>query len=152
VADRVGVGVVGTGLSATQHLTALRDVPNGRAVAVAGTSLEKARAFAQKWEIPRPCATAEELVDLAEVEVVHACVPPDQRLPPARLCARAGKHVLLEKPMARTVAEADEILALCDAAGITVGVMFQNRFTPLAQRLKAAVEQGKLGQLLLVNV
>ncbi|HEY3078271.1 MAG TPA: Gfo/Idh/MocA family oxidoreductase [Chloroflexota bacterium] len=152
MADQVGVGIVGTGLSATQHLTALRDVPNGRVVAVAGTSLEKARAFARKWEIPRPCAAAEELVGLAEVEVVHACVPPDQRLPIARLCARAGKHILLEKPMARSVAEADEILALCDGAGITVGAMFQNRFTPLAQKLKAAVEAGKLGQLLLVNV
>src|SRR5919204_618315 len=88
---------------------------------------------------------------LAEV-VVHTCVPPDQRGPIARLCAARGKHLLLEKPMARNVAEADEILALCDRAGITVGAMFQNRFTPLAQKLKAAVEQSKLGQLLLVNV
>jgi predicted dehydrogenase len=152
VAEQVGVGVVGTGLSATQHLTALQDVPNGRVVAVAGTSLAKARAFADKWRIPRACASAEELIGLDEVEVVHTCVPPDQRWPIARLCAARGKHLLLEKPMARNVAEADEILALCDRAGITVGAMFQNRFTPLAQKLKAAVEQSKLGQLLLVNV
>ena len=54
--------------------------------------------------------------------------------------------------MARSVAEADEILAVCDRAGITVGAMFQNRFTPLAQKVKAAVDRGMLGQLLLVNV
>ena len=98
------------------------------------------------------CADAAELVAHPEVEVVHACVPPDVRLPLTSLCATHGKHILLEKPMARSVAEADEILGICDRAGITVGAMFQNRFTPLAQKVKAAVDQGMLGQLLLVNV
>jgi UDP-N-acetyl-2-amino-2-deoxyglucuronate dehydrogenase len=152
VPERVGVGIVGTGLSATQHLTALQDVPNGRAVAVAGTTPAKAESFAGRWSIPNVCATADELVAHPEVEVVHACVPPDVRLPLARLCAEHGKHILLEKPIARSVAEADEILGVCERAGITVGAMFQNRFTPLAQKVKAAVDQGMLGQLLLVNV
>lgn len=148
----VGVGIVGTGLSATQHLTALQSVSNGRAVAVSGSSLDKAKAFAHRWAIDQACATTEELVTHPDVEVVHACVPPDVRLSLTRLCAEHGKHILLEKPMARTVAEADEILGICDQSGITVGAMFQNRFTPLAQKVRAAVDRQMLGPLLLVNV
>lgn len=148
----VGVGVVGTGLSATQHLTALKDVPNGRVVAVSGTSLDKARAFADKWAIGRAYATADELVADPEVEVVHACTPPDLRQPLAELAARHRKHLLVEKPMARTVAEADRLIETCERAGVLLAAMFQNRFTPLARSLKAAIDAGKLGRLLLVTV
>ena len=152
MAAPVGVGIVGTGLSATQHLTALKDVPNGRVVAVSGTSLDKARVFAEQWGIPRAHASAEELFADPEVEVVHTCTPPDTRVALAELAARHRKHLLVEKPMARTVAEADRLLAICDAAGVRVAAMFQNRYTPLARSLKAAIDAGKLGRLLLVTV
>jgi UDP-N-acetyl-2-amino-2-deoxyglucuronate dehydrogenase len=148
----VGVGIVGTGLSATQHLTALKDVPNGRVVAVSGTSLEKARAFADKWAIPRAYASADELILDPGVEVVHTCTPPDARLRLVELAASNGKHVLVEKPMARTVAEADQLIETCERAGVQLAAMFQNRFTPLARSLKAAIDKGRLGRLLLVTV
>jgi UDP-N-acetyl-2-amino-2-deoxyglucuronate dehydrogenase len=148
----VGVGIVGTGLSATQHLTALKDVPNGRVVAVSGTSLEKACAFAETWSIGRVHASAEELFSDPEVEVVHTCTPPDLRLPLAELAARYQKHLLVEKPMARTVAEADRLIATCERAGVLLAAMFQNRFTPLARSLKTAIDEGRLGRLLLVTV
>jgi predicted dehydrogenase len=64
----------------------------------------------------------------------------------------AGKHVLVEKPMARNVAEADRIIAACDRAGLTLGAMFQYRFSPLARKVKAAVEGGRLGKLLLIDL
>jgi predicted dehydrogenase len=151
-ASPVGVGIVGTGLSATQHLTALRGVANGRAVAVASSSGERARAFAREWGIPRAYGSLAELVADAEVEALHGCTPPDRRLEVARAAAAAGKHVLLEKPMARTVAEADQIVAVCERAGIKLACMFQNRFTPLARSVKAAVDEGRLGRLLLATL
>jgi UDP-N-acetyl-2-amino-2-deoxyglucuronate dehydrogenase len=125
--DRVGVGIVGTGLSATQHLTALKDVPNGRVVAV-------------------------ELNPPPGVGVVHTCTPPDARLRLVELAASNGKHVLVEKPMARTVAEADQLIETCERAGVQLAAMFQNRFTPLARSLKAGIDEGRLGRLLLVTV
>jgi UDP-N-acetyl-2-amino-2-deoxyglucuronate dehydrogenase len=148
----VGVGIVGTGLSATQHLTALREVENGRSVAVASSSPERARAFAAEWGIPRSYGSLAELIADAEVEAVHGCTPPDRRLEVARASAAAGKHVLLEKPMARTVAEADQIVEVCERAGINLACMFQNRFTPLARTVKAAVDEGRLGRPLLITL
>jgi len=148
----LGVGIVGTGLSAAQHLTALAQVPSGRVVAVAGTSVEKARAFAEHWAIPRAYGSATELIADPDVEIVHTCTPPDRRLELVEQCAAGGKHVLLEKPIARDLAEADRIIAVCDRAGVTLGAMFQYRFTPLARRVKEAVDAGELGRLLLVTV
>lgn len=148
----VGVGIVGTGLSASQHLRGLKDTPNGRVVAVSGTTLAKARAFAEQWGIPKAYGSAQELIADPEVEAVHTCTPPDLRVPLARACAMADKHVLLEKPMARTIAEADQIITACDAAMVKLAVMFQNRFTPLARKVKAAVDEGKIGKLALVTL
>jgi predicted dehydrogenase len=148
----LGVGIVGTGTSATQHLTALRDVPNGRAVAIAGTSQAKARALADQWGVPRAYGSYQELVADPAVEVVHTCTPPDLRLPIARAAAEAGRHVLVEKPIGRTIAEADQIIAACERAGVRLAAMFQNRFTPLARRLKEAVDEGRLGRLLLATL
>ncbi len=148
----VGVGIFGTGLSASQHLAGIARTTNGRVVAIAGRSRAKARALAEKWDIPQIYDGIDRLVSDPEVEVVHTCVPPDIRLAVVEACARAGKHVLIEKPMARTISEADLIIALCDRAGVLLSAMFQNRFTPLAIRLKGAIQNGELGRLLLVTL
>ena len=148
----VGVGIFGTGLSATQHLAGIAGTTNGRVVAIAGRSMEKAQVLASQWGIPQVYGSMEELVSDPNVEVVHTCVPPDIRVPVVRACARAGKHVLIEKPMARTVAEADQIIDSCERAGVLLSAMFQNRFTPLAKRLKQAVDDGELGRILLVTL
>lgn len=151
-AETIGVGLVGTGLSATQHMTALVQVPRVRVVAVAGTSPEKARAFAESWGIPRAYGDAESLMADHGVQAVHLCTPPAGRVRLAERAAAAGKHVLIEKPMARTVAEADQVIEACRRAGVTLGAMFQYRFTPLPMRVKEAVDAGKLGRLLLATL
>jgi UDP-N-acetyl-2-amino-2-deoxyglucuronate dehydrogenase len=152
IGDIIGVGLIGTGLSATQHVTALKQVPGVRVVAVAGTSLEKARAFADSWNIPNAYASDSALVADPAVRAIHTCTPPDLRVNIVEACAAAGKDVLVEKPMARTIAEADRLIAICDRAGITLGAMFQNRYTPLVGSLKAAIDAGRLGRLLLIDL
>jgi predicted dehydrogenase len=147
-----GVGIIGTGLSATQHLTALVDVPLARVVAIAGTAEPKARALAERWGIPRAYGSADGLLADPDVRAVHLCTPPDTRVALAEAAARAGKHILIEKPMARTVAEADRIIADADRAGVTLGAMFQYRFNPAALRVKEALDRGRLGRLLLVTL
>ena len=151
-AEAVGVGIIGTGLSATQHMTALVQVPLARVVAVVGTSEDKARVFAEKWGIPRAYGSAAAMLGDPDVEAVHLCTPPDTRVALAEAAAGAGKHVMIEKPMARNVAEADRVIAACDAAGVALGAMFQNRFTPLPRRVKEALDVGRFGRLLLVTL
>ncbi len=148
----IRVGIVGTGLSASQHLTALRQMPEALVVGVAGTSPEKARAFAANWDIPSAFHSVAALLAEGAIDVLHTCVPPDARVALVRACAARGVHVLLEKPMARTVAEADAIIDIAAAAGITLGAMFQNRFTPLAQRARELVLGGELGRVIIVEL
>ena len=59
--------------------------------------------------------------------------------------AQAGKHVLCEKPMARTTAECDAMIEACDRAGVTLGVVFQSRFEPLSLQLKRLIDEGHAG-------
>lgn len=148
----IGVGILGTGLSASMHVQALRAVPGVQVVAVAGTSLEKAAAFARKWEVPRAVVGLEGLLAEPAVQVVHLCTPPYLHPAEVRACAAAGRHILVEKPMARTVAEADGLIETCQRAGVTLGCMFQYRFMPLSQRARAGLAAGRLGRPLVADV
>ncbi|MBM4418597.1 MAG: Gfo/Idh/MocA family oxidoreductase, partial [Chloroflexi bacterium] len=148
----IRVGIVGTGLSANQHVTALRQMPEASVVGVAGTSREKARAFAATWDIPAAFDSAPTLLAEGAIDVLHACVPPDARVELVRACAAHGVHILVEKPMARTLAEADAMIDIAAAGSITLGSMFQNRFTPLAQRTRQLVQAGDLGRVIIVEL
>lgn len=147
----IGIGIIGTGLSATMHLQALAQVPNVNVLAVAGTSREKANAFAAQHRIPAAFGNVEELIAAPGIQAIHLCTPPFAREAYAALAARAGVHVMIEKPMARNVAEADRIIAACRNGGVALGAMFQFRFTPLARQIKRDLDEGKLGQIFLAD-
>ncbi len=149
--DRLVAGILGTGLSATMHVQALQSVPGVIVGAVAGTSLEKAAAFAAEHAIPASYGSAEELLDRSRIDAVHLCTPPFARSTYAAQAARAGIHVLIEKPMARNVAEADRIIAACREGGVTLGAMFQMRFMPLPRQIKDELRTGRLGRVFLAD-
>src|SRR5438552_2222143 len=115
MAETIGIGIVGTGLSATMHVQALAAVPGVQVLGVVGTSRDKSRAFAAKYDLPHALDRVADLLDLAGLRAIHLCTPPFARVEFAELSARAGIHVLIEKPMARNVAEADRIIAACRA-------------------------------------
>jgi predicted dehydrogenase len=150
--EGIGVGILGTGMSAGMHARALQSVPDVRVEAVAATSLAKAQAFAAEWGIPRAGVGLESLLREPAVQLVHLCTPPYLHVEEARACAAAGRHVLIEKPMARNVAEADAIIQACAEAGVTLACLFQYRFMPLAQRARAALLEGELGRVISADV
>ena len=84
----------------------------------------------------------------ADVKLVHVCTFPDYRLEPVKLCASLGKPVQLQKPIARTLAEARQILEIANRAGTTVGVVNQHRFDDSSQFLHRAITAGRLGRIL----
>src|SRR5579884_683037 len=143
--DPIGVGIVGTGLSATMHVQALAKVPGVQVLGVFGTTQAKADAFAAQYGIPATFARAEDLIAAPGIKAIHLCTPPFAREEYAVLAARAGVHVMIEKPMARNVEEADRIIRACREGGVTLGAMFQFRFTPLPRQLKRELDEGKLG-------
>ncbi len=145
----LGVCIVGTGVAGGIHARALRDVEDARLAAVVDVNAEQVEKFAEQWNSSRSYTQLEEALQDSAVDVVHLCTPPFLHERQTAQCAAAGKHVLVEKPMARTLTEADAMIATCRRYGVSLSAVFQHRFLPLPQRLKSALDQGRLGQLYL---
>ena len=145
----LGLCIVGTGVAGEIAARALQGETGGRLLAVVGSNPDKARAFAEKWNVPRWYAGLDEALADPDLLVMHICTPPFLKASHTLQCARAGRHVMVEKPIARNVAEADEMIAACEAAGVKLGCVFQHRFMPLPMKIKAAMEEGRLGRVFL---
>jgi UDP-N-acetyl-2-amino-2-deoxyglucuronate dehydrogenase len=139
----VRVGVVGCGNIAANHVVAFRDA-GVEVVGCADVDAGRAAAFAARHGIPSSVAGVEALLDLG-VDVVTVCTPHPTHEAVVTAAAVRGAHVLCEKPIAIELAGARRMIAACDAAGVTFGVLFQRRFWPAAQRIRAALDDGTVG-------
>ncbi len=148
--NRLHFGIIGVGNIAPVHAAAIAGTPEAELVAVATRDPERGRAFMAKFGAQWHADYAD-LLQRPDVDVVTICTPHDLHLPMTLAAAKAGKHVLCEKPMARTPAECDAMIEACDRAGVTLGVIFQSRFERLSRRLKALIDDGALGRLLWVS-
>jgi len=144
--------LIGAGAVADTHVLAMRVLPDVQAVAVADVNQARARALAERHGIPEVYESADALLANSHVDAVDILTPHDLHLHAVRAAAKAGKHVLVEKAMAHTVAAADEMIEVCRARGVTLGVIFQNRFSAAGCALRQAVESGSLGHIFLASV
>jgi predicted dehydrogenase len=145
-----GVGIVGAGTIGAVHTRAVAGLTDARLVAVAEPREEAGRALAAA----HGATWHDDLADLLarpDVEVVVLATPSGMHPDQAVLAAAAGKHVVTEKPMAISLAGADRMIDACRAAGVTLSVIFQNRFSRDALRLKRAIHAGLLGKPVLGN-
>jgi UDP-N-acetyl-2-amino-2-deoxyglucuronate dehydrogenase len=147
----LGFGIVGCGMIAGFHAKALSEASGARLVGVAERSADKARRFAEKNGIPFWTTSVEELAARPDVQAVCVTTPSGAHLDAALAVARAGKHLVIEKPLEITVERIDQILAAADAAGIRIAAIFQARFGPGARSLKAAIEAGRFGRIVLAS-
>ena len=119
-------GVLGTGFWAEKvHAAALASHPSAELVGVWGRDLAKAKAVGAQFDVPG-FADVDEL--LSQVDAVSLAVPPDVQVPLAVRAAEAGKHLLLEKPIALNAADADRLVAAVQGAGVASVVFFTFRF------------------------
>jgi predicted dehydrogenase len=126
----VRFGLLGTGYWAAEtHAAALVAAPGTELAAVWGRDPAKAATVADRYGI-RPYDDVDELI--AAVDAVAIALPPQVQAPLAAQAARAGKHLFLDKPLALTVAAADEVVAAVDATGVDSVVFFTSRFNPPA--------------------
>ena len=139
-------GLIGVGNIAPLHARAIQATPEAELVAVATRNAERGRAFVEKYG-GQWYPDYAELLQRSDVDIVTICTPHDLHAPMTVAAAQAGKHVLCEKPLARTTAECDKMIAACDRAGVTLGVVFQSRFEPLSLQLKRLINEGALGRL-----
>lgn len=144
---RLRVAVIGAGLGSAPHFHSLQDL-SGEAelVCVYGRSAERLA----KARLPAGTRTSTRLEDILEdagIEAVLVLTPPNTHLDLVRRVARAGKHVLVEKPLETDLNRANALVQACEQAGVTLAVMLQHRLREAAVALRALVESGELGQL-----
>ncbi|MCG3211355.1 MAG: Myo-inositol 2-dehydrogenase [Anaerolineae bacterium] len=138
--------ILGPGIVAEFHQQAIA-ANGGRLVAVGHYRPEQFAAISAKFGVP--CQTEAELLARPDIDVLVICTPSGQHAQQTVAAARAGKHVLVEKPMALTLADADAMIAACEQGGVKLGVALHRRTEPLAQKIHRAIEAGDLGQLTL---
>jgi predicted dehydrogenase len=139
------IAIVGLGMAVTPHAKSLLDLKSRASVAHAYSPTRERRAkFAERFDFPLP-VRLETIVDDRSVDAVLILTPPNTHLELVERFARAGKHILLEKPLEITLARAERLVSLCK--GITLGVVLQHRFRPAAARLHDIVASRRLGQL-----
>jgi UDP-N-acetyl-2-amino-2-deoxyglucuronate dehydrogenase len=144
----VGFGIVGTGMIAQYHAGAIADTPGARLVAVCRS--DAVRPVDTETLFGVPCEpTYAALLARDDVEAVCICTPSGLHAEHTVAAALAGKHVLVEKPMALTLTEADTMIEVCSKEHIMLGVALQRRTDPSFAAVQAAVAKGALGQLVL---
>ncbi len=150
-ATRSRVALVGCGRIANTHCGYLRQLPQVELVGACDVSRESREAFAARWQLPT-YADVDELLAASQPHVVHVVTPPATHARLAVQLLDAGVHVLVEKPMALTVAEADQMLAASRRAGRYLTVDHNRWFDPVVQHARALLESGRLGALIGVEV
>lgn len=145
--DTIRLGVVGCGgfgLYALQHFA---QVPGVQLAGVAGTHREAAQAAAKRFGIP-DIQEVEALVQRPDIDLIYIATPPFLHHRQALLALRAGKHVICEKPLAMTVAQADELIAAAADRDLLIIANLMQRYNPLFETVRSLVQSKVLGELL----
>lgn len=145
-----GIGIIGCGMIAEFHTRAINDIEGARVVAAFSRSETNGAKIAAL--AGGDCQVYDDLDRMLAhpgLDVVCVCTPSGAHLDPSLKAARAGKHVVVEKPLEITLERCDAIIRACDEAGVRLCTIFPSRFTPANVALKAAIDSGRFGKLTL---
>jgi predicted dehydrogenase len=152
MAGAVKVGLIGAGFVGDIHAYSIkRFVPEAEVVAVASATPGKAERFARERGIARAFSDYRQLLALDEVELVLVAVPNDLHARIAIDAAAAGKHVVCEKPLCRTLGEADQMIGACRENGVQLLYAEELLFAPKYVRAKQLIDEGALGEVFLAK-
>jgi xylose dehydrogenase (NAD/NADP) len=144
-------GLLGAARINRSIIPAIRESPRSELVAVASRDPARAAAYAREWAIPHSFGRYEEMLADDGIDVVYVPLPNGLHAEWTIRAARAGKHVLCEKPLAVTVAEVDAIAEAARQAGVVVAEGLMYRHHALTREVKGIVERGTLGELRVVR-
>lgn len=146
----IRISLVGCGRIAKNHVDAIKRVEGLELVAACDHSEQQAKTLADALGIPW-FSSYEKMLNDVPSDVVAICTPSGLHPAHGVVAARAGRHVVTEKPMAISLKGADELVHACDAAGVELFVVKQNRLNAPVQLLKRAVEKGRFGRLYMAS-
>src|ERR1017187_8406250 len=137
---QIKTAIFGTGFMGRVHLEAVRRVESVEAVAIAGRSADAARRLGTGFSVPTITTDYREILRDPAVDAVHICTPNAQRFPMAKDALNAGKHVLCEKPLATSLEEGEELVALAAKQGLRNCVCHTLRYSPMVQQMRSMRE------------
>ncbi|UFJ42395.1 Gfo/Idh/MocA family oxidoreductase [Brevibacillus humidisoli] len=145
---KLRVGVIGCGkIAQVRHIPEYKEKAEVAITAVSDVDIHRARAVAAEHGIPRAYADYRQVIEADDIEAVSVCTPNVYHAEISMEALRAGKHVLVEKPMAVTLEQCEEMVRLAQEQNKVLMVGMNQRFLPLYRRVKAIVESGRLGRI-----
>lgn len=145
------VGILGCGLIARYHARSLTELPQANLLGAYDRDRDTCESFCQSFGT-HAFDTAEALLAFPTLDAVCICLPSGLHYETTLACIRAGKHVIVEKPMTFTAAQATDVIAAAKEAGVQVSVISQLRYTDAVAQLKATMEEGWFGTVATVDV
>lgn len=144
----VGFGIVGCGMISRFHADAIADIRGAKLIGCFDNRLAGAQKFAEE----RGCIayeTLDEMLANPQIDIITICTPSGAHLEPAVAAAKAGKHLLVEKPLEITLKRCDKIIDACKKNGVKLGAILPSRFGGANLALKAAIDSGRFGKITL---
>lgn len=148
---KIGVGLVGSQFISSIHAESLKTVPEAEIIAVMSPTKGNAKKFASKHGIPHHFTNLDEMLAMKEIDMIVIGAPNSLHCEIALKAARAGKHMVVEKPLCMNLAEADLMIDACKKANVKLMYAEELCFTPKYVRLKALLDEGALGRPVLLK-
>ncbi|MDF2723598.1 MAG: oxidoreductase domain protein [Paenibacillus sp.] len=145
-------GLIGYGAWGSHHALAIEGTPGAKLVAIAAGSEESAGKAREQHPNVDMYTDYTELVKREDIDVVDIVVPNYLHLEAAQSALHAGKHILLEKPMAITVEQCRQLIDTAESRGLTIQIGFQLHFSPLWGKVKSLIDEGAIGELKTAHV
>ena len=144
-------GIVGAGLIADFHANAIKDMPRAKLIGCCDVIPEKAKALADKFGA-NAFESTEEMVNSNEIDIVTVATPSGAHMEPTVAAAKAGKHVICEKPLDVTLERIDAMIEAHEKAGTALGSIFPYRFNDAMMPLKEVIKSGRFGTITYAGV
>lgn len=149
---RIRIGIIGTGgITQIKHLPFLSNYDEAEVVAVCDIDRNKAGAVAQKFGVPHFFRQAEDVLARDDIDAVFVCTPTNSHMSMTLAALAAGKHVLVEKPIARTAAEVQRMVDAAESAGRFLMTAMYHRFRPDSLVLKNFITEKELGEVFMIR-
>jgi predicted dehydrogenase len=150
--QRTKVAILGAGFISEIHLESYhRFIPEAEVVAVYARNADKAKEFAAKHHIPKWYTDVDTLIKESDCEIVDICLPNFLHADACIKAAKAGKHIIIEKPLAVTLEEADAMIDACKKANVKLMYAEELCFAPKYERVRHLVKEGAVGEVYMLK-
>ncbi|NQS96947.1 MAG: Gfo/Idh/MocA family oxidoreductase [candidate division Zixibacteria bacterium] len=150
--NKTRIGIIGTGgITQVKHLPFLSNYDEAEVVAICDIDRNKAGAVAQKFKVPHFFRQAEDILARDDIDAVFVCTPTNSHMSMTLAALEAGKHVFVEKPIARTSAEAQRMVDAAESTGRLLMTAMYHRFRPDSLVLKNFIDEEKLGEVFMIR-